>query len=457
MDGSSSEQTKVGPRRLRRSHQKSRAGCANCKKRRIKCDEGKPECKNCSAFGVKCNYGDKAEGLRDKPFERSMFSNSYGPPVKRKRGRPRTNWSDEDQSSTSASQLSPASTESSSLGTLPPPYQRTSRSMENLEELRLLHHFTTREYNHAASNPPVHDPLRMRAPMLGFTYPFILHFIYEFSALDLARLEPERRSYYYSLAENHSEIGLKGVTQLLAHFDVKDCHAIYTGAVFACMNAFARGPMPGEYLLFSEQGPPQWLPLLRGLRSIIDSVGIGTIAAGPLYTGVVEPPAPPIAAEPAAEMFQCPRLDWINHFERLREFIAAPLDGSDPATDLDAFDKLRLCYMATYGGLDGSYHGNGDHQNAFVWPYQLDEDFTTRLQERKPTSLIIAAHFAVLLKNLEFIWFLEGWAEHVIAGVGKFVGESHRVWLQWPIERVAFIQREKTQHASTVESIRRTG
>ncbi|KAK4446555.1 hypothetical protein QBC34DRAFT_304916 [Podospora aff. communis PSN243] len=42
--------------RMRRSHRKSRYGCANCKIRRVKCDESKPRCLKCVSFGVGCSY-----------------------------------------------------------------------------------------------------------------------------------------------------------------------------------------------------------------------------------------------------------------------------------------------------------------------------------------------------------------------------------------------------------------
>ncbi|KAK9483512.1 hypothetical protein V1527DRAFT_498343 [Lipomyces starkeyi] len=39
-----------------RTHRKSRVGCRNCKLRRVKCDETRPQCKNCTSFGDSCNY-----------------------------------------------------------------------------------------------------------------------------------------------------------------------------------------------------------------------------------------------------------------------------------------------------------------------------------------------------------------------------------------------------------------
>ncbi|KAI3316670.1 hypothetical protein HD806DRAFT_516919 [Xylariaceae sp. AK1471] len=42
--------------RERRPLRRSRFGCRNCKLRKVKCDEGKPQCKRCSSFGVLCNF-----------------------------------------------------------------------------------------------------------------------------------------------------------------------------------------------------------------------------------------------------------------------------------------------------------------------------------------------------------------------------------------------------------------
>jgi hypothetical protein len=40
----------------RRGHTKSRRGCYNCKRRRIKCQESRPACGHCVKTGLKCEY-----------------------------------------------------------------------------------------------------------------------------------------------------------------------------------------------------------------------------------------------------------------------------------------------------------------------------------------------------------------------------------------------------------------
>ncbi|KAF2031904.1 hypothetical protein EK21DRAFT_13702, partial [Setomelanomma holmii] len=50
--------------RKRRVHAKSRKGCGNCKLRRVKCDEQRPQCKKCKLYGVECNYGGLSNSLQ---------------------------------------------------------------------------------------------------------------------------------------------------------------------------------------------------------------------------------------------------------------------------------------------------------------------------------------------------------------------------------------------------------
>ncbi|RKU47420.1 hypothetical protein DL546_008379 [Coniochaeta pulveracea] len=52
--GSSSRQAKL--KHERRGHTKSRNGCFNCKKRRIKCQETRPACGHCVKSGLNCEY-----------------------------------------------------------------------------------------------------------------------------------------------------------------------------------------------------------------------------------------------------------------------------------------------------------------------------------------------------------------------------------------------------------------
>ncbi|XWW95889.1 hypothetical protein V2A60_003857 [Cordyceps javanica] len=58
--------------RQRRTHRKSRLGCANCKLRGVKCDESKPACSRCTSAGLSCTYSAQAPAL--KPAYEQVFS-----------------------------------------------------------------------------------------------------------------------------------------------------------------------------------------------------------------------------------------------------------------------------------------------------------------------------------------------------------------------------------------------
>ena len=52
----SGKNTKTVASASRRKHQKSRRGCATCKRRHIRCDETWPRCNNCTKHQSDCHY-----------------------------------------------------------------------------------------------------------------------------------------------------------------------------------------------------------------------------------------------------------------------------------------------------------------------------------------------------------------------------------------------------------------
>jgi hypothetical protein len=52
------------------SGSKSRTGCSECKRKRVKCDEGKPCCGRCKKFPEKCSYELKLSWTQGRPFKK---------------------------------------------------------------------------------------------------------------------------------------------------------------------------------------------------------------------------------------------------------------------------------------------------------------------------------------------------------------------------------------------------
>ncbi|CAM1504205.1 Fc.00g017960.m01.CDS01 [Cosmosporella sp. VM-42] len=58
----------------RRGHTKSRRGCYNCKRRRIKCQETRPACGHCTKTGLKCEYPALPQITHQPHYQIPLFS-----------------------------------------------------------------------------------------------------------------------------------------------------------------------------------------------------------------------------------------------------------------------------------------------------------------------------------------------------------------------------------------------
>ena len=121
----------------RRTHKKSRTGCARCKKRHIKCDETRPGCVNCSTANLECEYaGPRIANLGVSiigDFDHRAASSSAIPT----RNIP---------TSTSATVVASSSSQSPAGSTPASRPLYGTDSVLNLDHLELLHHFCTVTY-----------------------------------------------------------------------------------------------------------------------------------------------------------------------------------------------------------------------------------------------------------------------------------------------------------------------
>jgi hypothetical protein len=67
-----------------------------------------------------------------------------------------------------------------------------------------------------------------------------------------------------------------------------------------------------------------------------------------------------------------------------------------------------------------------------IWIHFVSDRYVELLSERQPGSLIILAHYAVLLHRSEHYWYLEGVAEQIINIANALVPSEWSSWLDWP-------------------------
>ena len=72
-----------------------------------------------------------------------------------------------------------------------------------------------------------------------------------------------------------------------------------------------------------------------------------------------------------------------------------------------------------------------------IWIHLVSDRYVELLSERQPGSLIVYAHYAVLLQRSSVrYWYLNGVAEQILRVAEALVPSEWAVWLDWPKQQL---------------------
>lgn len=400
----------------RRRLPKSKTGCRTCKKRKVKvrlpdsltiakrltnelltlrwqCDEGRPACRNCVKHGVECD----------------LFTSAPSDPG----------------SVSSSTQISLGSHESSGEFTL--------------NDLELLHHYTTSACLTFSTDPMVRNFWRVDVPQIGFNTPYILKGMFSLSALHLAKFRPERKDFYLAAALSHHNTSVSLVSRLILTITSENCIELFLFSTITNYFAFGKPREPDSFLLARHGVLPDWLMLFRGVRAVMESEN------------------DVIRRSPVAAMFETGfaiHEYWISHTfenETLRALEANIRDSlQDDPEKLDAMmlamDDLKRSYAIFYGaGPESKIHSDDDKvRGIFIWLFKISKEFIALVGEGDSEALCILAYFCVLMRRLDFLWWMEGWGLHLIECIYSRLNATYRCWIRWPIEEIGWVPNYKS-------------
>lgn len=311
-------------------------------------------------------------------------------------------------------------------------------------DLELWHHWLTVVcYTFADSLDGL--PLwRDNIPKVSFSNSYVAQLILALSALHLARADRSRESMCFEKSNALQSIAISGMTQtgMIHNFSPVSSPAAAT-ALWAASSllvfcSFAKGPTRGHYLLYAEDAQPEWLGLLQGVKAIMLQ-----------NPGVIDGLLPSSQGEAFNRRVNPEDLiPGIGHaFADLRNSIDV-LRAEDCTFDkyIHPVEELQVCFSAVFvrsdrspgeriGGREGIRVNS--HQ-VFSWLYRLHHDYLISLQDRRPMSLVILAHFLVLLAQLKDAWYLEGWVPHIMEAIRRhLLHPAYYQRLEWPAARLA--------------------
>lgn len=447
----------------RRHHRKSRLGCHQCKRRKIKCDETRPACLNCSRREVNCSYSlswtavhalpgactckcpgcrsgaesparscDQSIPVADPSLEPAKTDNTAAH-LPRMLAEQSAKLEALSQQLTSMENAMVQSTQLASR-----------RAMLTYSDMDLAIHF----YTSTLPTLSVGDESGRQywttcLSNLGHQYSHLYHLILALAALHKARLHSHQKAELLLQAERHHAIGVQGSTALLGSINDDNYEVVRTSASLIGLINLAMGPRPGEYIVFSNQVGPNFLDLLRGLRSIRSHEHYNvTQENSPTITSSFSTVSDGSAESPFAH-------DPSTHLRKLYTRVREIPEARHRQSYICALDDLEQFFVLMDGRLDYSSDSArpdaAHHLSPLGWVYRMQDDFLDRLHTREALALVMVAYFAVALKELESGWPADGWAEHIMAKICEEVVEPHdRELIPWPMLRLKEQRRKAT-------------
>lgn len=285
---------------------------------------------------------------------------------------------------------------------------------------------------------------REKVPRLAFSNHCVLHLLLAVSALHLARQRSDEAARFELIADGHYSIGLRQIMDILPNLNTENAGALYIASTLVCSYRFAQRPSPGHLLIVSDGAEVAWFELLRGVRMVVETIGFHAIFAGVLGPMPTEQPE----EEPPAEKMTERLVEWEPAVRRISDVIAVTNDQNSRIYEKVVTD-LSECFAKTFGTAQKPPHAfDGKMEIIIAWVYRMEVEFVECLKEKKHVALLILTHFVVLLKTLDWLWYMDGWASHILHGVALYLGPEFADFLRWPREEIQRLNEEKRLRAS---------
>ncbi|CAI7592173.1 uncharacterized protein N7487_005477 [Penicillium crustosum] len=393
----------------RRSHRKSRSGCLQCKKRKVKCDESQPSCRNCEKHGVICSFASPSNVLSTPQTDLAESPVSLSGPESTGSGTIRA-----------PAQIPQALPSLSSLGPFP--------STLAVFDLELLHHWTTSTCYTLSRSPAVQSIWCQEAPRIGFSTPPVLHTLLAFSALHLARSDESRRASCLAYAQMHHNIAVREMVPLVSTIARENGTALFIFSSLTCMFSCAKPSEEGDFLVLFERGNlSEWARLFRGTKTIISTGGedLRTGKLAPIFTNGTYLAAahrePQALEQGKPHVWELQQLVW-------REC------ANDPklrAIYQEALDELaRTLGLAIRPGIMRRL----ETADVFRWLLDISDEYLNLLCQEAPIALIIFAHWCASIRQIEWMWWMEGLSARLMTQLYSVLDPKYQDWLLWPQE-----------------------
>ncbi|OAX85449.1 hypothetical protein ACJ72_00174 [Emergomyces africanus] len=221
------------------SHNKSRRGCVNCKKRHVKCDEQGPPCANCVVRKTNCAYQlPEAKPSVAKKKRATIALAKLSPDDSLNNARNRLPEEASDLSSGLFLRSPPRSSQMIQPCTSYLAFSSTPES-NRLLEMELLHRWTTRTWMGLYSIPADEPYMQILLPRAALKDGYVMNSLLAAAAIDLALSSNESASATYLCAAlEYSNKASAGFRSQLENINQDNLHLLYHLAALSALMHF---------------------------------------------------------------------------------------------------------------------------------------------------------------------------------------------------------------------------
>ncbi|CRG82720.1 hypothetical protein PISL3812_00064 [Talaromyces islandicus] len=412
----------------RRFHTKTRNGCTNCKRRRVKCNLQAPQCHHCKRRGEECSFQLKNSDEND---ETNLDSDGKAA-------------GESDSLTLSQSDRSSRRRKSSELRWMEPSVWPALDIQQS--ELRWQYQQSTG----ATLALLKEDPRRVRliwkgeVPLQSEHNSWIDHCAMAISALHICHLKPPNPKDYYTAAFKNYRSAVVAFPKAVQEMNPDNCVSILSFSLMVLMFQLGISCVPGAAPMTN--GLPvadayNAISALRGTWSLIDQL------------------SPHLQQSRLKELFvhrkhlRFEALDdnheiALTHLRQLNETSGFGVRREeDRQKCAQAITVLRFWYSILAAQLPTTW------LLVLWWPAGVAPEFLDLLRSKDPMALVVFCHWCAGMYRLPSPWFLDGWAKRMLGAMLNLLDADWLPAVQWPIDEVFHSQDDQLALESNVQTV----
>lgn len=292
--------------------------------------------------------------------------------------------------------------------------------------LELLHHYTISTCYTLSRSPAVQAVWRDEAPRIGFSAAPVMHALLALSALHIARSDESRRVKYQELAKAHHNAALEQIVPMVATLAEKNGAALFMFSTLTCLYSCAKPQEEDHFLVLFERGNlSNWAQFFRGTKTIIESGG-DDLKNGKLAPIFLNGSFISAAHKSPESLEQGTPYVW-----ELKEMVQKKC-SKDPGLLRvygEVLDELARTLAVT---MKPDSKGRLETADVFRWLLDIPDDYLNLLLREEPIALIIFAYWCVAIRQIEWMWWMEGLSSRLLSQLSSVLDTGSRVWLLWP-------------------------